>query len=59
MGEWTTAELRGQGLSKDAIRRKVREGKLFRVHRGIYTDEWTPWAVARALAAVIDACDGA
>ena len=50
MGEWTTAELRGQGLSKDAIRRKVREGKLFRVHRGIYTDEWTPWAVARALA---------
>ena len=44
MGEWTTAELRGQGLSKDAIRRKVREGKLFRVHRGIYTDEWTPWA---------------
>ena len=50
MGEWTTAELRGRGLSKDAIRRKVREGKLYRVHRGIYTDEWTPWAVARALA---------
>ena len=50
MGAWTTAELRGRGLSKDAIRRKVREGKLFRVHRGIYTDEWTPLAVARALA---------
>ena len=31
MGAWTTAELRGRGLSKDAIRRKVREGKLFRV----------------------------
>ena len=50
MGEWTTAELREQGLSKEAIRREVREGKLFRVHRGIYTDTWTPQAVARALA---------
>ena len=50
MGEWTTAELREQGLSKEAIRRKVREGKLYRVHRGIYTDSWTPLAVARTLA---------
>ncbi len=57
MGEWTTAELRGQGLSKDAIRRKVREGKLFRVHRGIYTDEWmrlSPCASARATAQGVD-----
>ena len=50
MGEWTTAELREQGLNKDAIRRKVREGSLYRVHRGIYTDTGTPQAVARALA---------
>lgn len=49
MGTWTTAELREQGLGKEAIKRKLRERTLFRVHRGIYTDEWTPLAVARAL----------
>ena len=37
-------------MSKEVIRRKLRERRLFRVHRGIYTDEWTPLAVARALA---------
>ncbi|OFP63044.1 hypothetical protein HMPREF2978_11610 [Corynebacterium sp. HMSC074C01] len=50
MKAWTTAELREMGLSKEAIRRKLRAGKLFRVHRGIYSDEWSPLAVARALA---------
>ena len=50
MKAWTTAELRAQGLSKEAIRRKLRAGTLFRVHRGIYSDEWSPLAVARALA---------
>lgn len=50
MKAWTTAELREQGLSKEAIRRKLRAGTLFRVHRGIYSDEWSPLAVARALA---------
>lgn len=50
MRAWTTAELREQGMSKEAIRRELRERRLFRVHRGIYTDEWTPLAVARALA---------
>ncbi|WP_411703139.1 DUF559 domain-containing protein [Corynebacterium sp. LaCa142] len=50
MGAWTTAQLRKQGLGKDAIRRRIRAGKLYRVHRGIYTDEWTPLAVAKALA---------
>ncbi len=47
MGAWTTAQLREQGLGKDTIRRRVRAGKLFRVHRGIYTDEWSPLAVAK------------
>lgn len=50
MKAWTTAELREMGLSKEAIRRKLRVGKLFRVHRGIYSDEWSPLAVAKALA---------
>ena len=50
MKAWTTAELREQGLSKEAIRRKLRAGTLFRVHHGIYSDEWSPLAVARALA---------
>lgn len=50
MKAWTTAELREMGLSKEAIRRKLRAGKLFRVHRGIYSDEWSPLAVAKALA---------
>lgn len=50
MKAWTTAELREQGLNKEAIRRKLRAGTLFRVHRGIYSDEWSPLAVARALA---------
>lgn len=49
MGAWTTAQLHEQGLGKDAIRRRVRAGKLHRVHRGIYTDEWSPLAVAKAL----------
>ncbi|TRX60371.1 DUF559 domain-containing protein [Corynebacterium hiratae] len=50
MKAWTTAELREMGLSKEAIRRKLRAGKLFRVHRGIYSDQWSPLAVAKALA---------
>ena len=49
MRTWTTAELRAQGLSKEAIKQRLHERTLFRVHRGIYTDEWTPLAVARAL----------
>lgn len=50
MKAWTTAELREMGLSKEAIRRKLREGALHRVHRGIYSDDASPLAVARALA---------
>ncbi|RFN33098.1 type IV toxin-antitoxin system AbiEi family antitoxin domain-containing protein, partial [Salmonella enterica] len=50
MKAWTTAELRDMGLSKEAIRRKLREGALHRVHRGIYSDDTSPLAVARALA---------
>lgn len=47
---WTTKELRTQGLSPGEIRRRVNDGRLYRLSRGLYTPtKPEPEAALRAL----------
>ena len=39
MAMWTTARLREEGIGKRRIRTLLAEGQLFRIHRGVYTDQ--------------------
>ncbi|MDD7581449.1 hypothetical protein ACEE23_03690 [Corynebacterium sp. 32222D000AT] len=39
MAMWTTARLREEGIGKRRIRTLLAEGRLFRIHRGVYTDQ--------------------
>jgi predicted transcriptional regulator of viral defense system len=62
-GQWgvvSRAQLRAQGLSDDAVRRRVRAGRLHRLHHGVYAVGHTALGIeARRLAAVLACGEGA
>jgi predicted transcriptional regulator of viral defense system len=62
-GQWgvvSVAQLRALGLSKDAVHRRERAGRLHRVHRGVYTVGHTVLqSEGRRLAAVLACGDSA
>jgi predicted transcriptional regulator of viral defense system len=59
-GVVSRAQLRAQGLSDDAVRRRVRAGRLHRLHHGVYAVGHTVLrSEARRLAAVLACGEGA
>jgi predicted transcriptional regulator of viral defense system len=58
-GEWgvlSVAELRACGLSKDGIARRVRNGRLHRVHLGVYAVGHTGLTMRGRFLAAVKAC---
>ncbi|WP_297454755.1 DUF559 domain-containing protein [uncultured Corynebacterium sp.] len=49
MGSFTTAQLRTLGIGEKKTRTLLEQGKLFRLVRGLYIDDYSPASVARTI----------